>query len=270
MERKSRGKTVVVATTKGGSGKTTLCACLTAFWISAGWRVALVDTDPQESLANMIKTAPGLPPIWRETDHERVGELLKELRPEYDRVVVDTAGFRNRTALYAMVSGDLVLIPCRTAKLDIDQLLNTYELVRAIERTPEREGRRLGMRAIITQANPRSTVALWTRQALSEADVPVADTEITHRTIYQEVSFTGDPRALLATNSPAAGEIYRIGQEVENCLEATNPEPIALPEAIDDTEPAMLPEAIDDPESVTTRGDLVEPIAEPVPSGRES
>ncbi len=49
---------VAVGNHKGGVGKSTiakLIACLTAFW---GWRVLVIDTDPQASLTRMFRFAP--------------------------------------------------------------------------------------------------------------------------------------------------------------------------------------------------------------------
>jgi len=41
---------ITVAQQKGGAGKTTLAAHLAVAWSAMGWRVALIDVDPQGSL----------------------------------------------------------------------------------------------------------------------------------------------------------------------------------------------------------------------------
>jgi len=212
---------IVISTTKGGAGKTTLALCLCAQWHVQGHRIRLIDADPQESLASVIGDAKMPMDIECEPDHQRLTGRIEAMKPDCDRLIVDTAGFQNRTALYAMAAADLVLIPCRTARVDIDQLIKTYGLVRQIERTPERGGRPLPMRAVITQANPRTQVAAWTRQALAESEVPLMKTEVANRAIYQEISFTGDLPALTAPDSPAAGEIRRLTAGIDSLLAAS-------------------------------------------------
>lgn len=209
---------IVIATTKGGAGKTTLALCLSAQWHVQGLQVGLLDADPQESLASVIGDARLPITIRCEPDHQKLNGAIDALRATCDRLIVDTAGFQNRTALYAMAASDLVLIPCRTARVDIDQLVKTFGLVQQIQNTPERGGRPLPLRAVITQANPRTQVAAWTRQALAQAEVPMMKTEVANRAIYQEISFTGDLPALIAPTSPAAGEIRRLTAEIDTLL----------------------------------------------------
>ena len=43
---------ITLATSKGGAGKSTLARSLAAHWFALGHRPALVDADPQRSLAN--------------------------------------------------------------------------------------------------------------------------------------------------------------------------------------------------------------------------
>ena len=214
------GSVIVISTTKGGAGKTTLALCLAAQWHTDKKSVGVIDADPQESLASVIGDAKMPIGLHAEPGHEKLTAAVAELRGKYDRLIVDTAGFQNRTALYAMAEADLVLIPCRTARVDIDQLVKTYKLIREIERTPERGGRPLTLRAVVTQANPRTMVAAWTRKALDEAGIPMTKTEVSNRAIYQEISFTGDLPALTAPTSPAASEIRRLAREVDKILDA--------------------------------------------------
>ena len=57
MAEARKRKIIALATLKGGSGKSTIAACLAAYWLLDGCKVALFDTDPQGSLIN-----------WRQPD----------------------------------------------------------------------------------------------------------------------------------------------------------------------------------------------------------
>jgi cellulose biosynthesis protein BcsQ len=41
---------IVLATSKGGAGKTTLATCLAAHWYNMGMKIAVIDADPQGSI----------------------------------------------------------------------------------------------------------------------------------------------------------------------------------------------------------------------------
>ena len=43
---------LTVATPKGGTGKSTLARCLAAHWFALGHKSALIDADPQQTLAS--------------------------------------------------------------------------------------------------------------------------------------------------------------------------------------------------------------------------
>jgi CobQ/CobB/MinD/ParA nucleotide binding domain len=106
---------ITLATPKGGTGKSTLSRGLAAYWFALGRKPALVDADPTETLAKRYNPdGPlGAVPVIAEPE-ERVGEVIAELRRRHTPVIVDTAGFRNRTNITALVATDLALSPiCR-------------------------------------------------------------------------------------------------------------------------------------------------------------
>ena len=53
-------------------------------------------------------------------------------------MIVDTAGFRNRTTVSALVAADLAIIPLKPAAEDLDCAIATIDLIREINETPER------------------------------------------------------------------------------------------------------------------------------------
>src|SRR3546814_19464342 len=47
---------LVVATSKGGTGQTTIAASLAGYWRSDGTRIAVLDTDPSQAATLWIRT----------------------------------------------------------------------------------------------------------------------------------------------------------------------------------------------------------------------
>ena len=122
---------ITLATSKGGTGKSTLARSLAAHWAGLGHRPALVDADPQRSLANRYDPNGRLKvPVIAEPE-ERVGEVIEDLRFKHAPVIVDTAGFRNRTTIGALVATDLAIIPLKPAVEDVDAAIATFDLIEA-------------------------------------------------------------------------------------------------------------------------------------------
>src|SRR5688500_2547192 len=107
---------ITLATSKGGAGKSTLARSLAAHWMQSGHKPALVDADPQRTLASRHNPEGplGAVPLAAEPE-ERVADTIAELRRRHAPVIVDTAGFRNRTTIAALVATDLALIPLKPA-----------------------------------------------------------------------------------------------------------------------------------------------------------
>ena len=78
---------------------------LAAHWFTIGHKPALIDADPQRTLATRYdpQGRMGGVPVVAEPE-ERVGEVIEELRRRHAPVIVDTARFRNRTTIGALVS----------------------------------------------------------------------------------------------------------------------------------------------------------------------
>src|SRR3954452_9520753 len=129
---------LTVATPKGGTGKSTLARCLAAHWFALGHKSALIDADPQQTLASAFNPQGplGAVPVVSEPE-ERIFAVIEELRERYRPVIVDTAGFRNRTTINALVATDLALIPLKPSREDVDGALAAYGLIQEINETLE-------------------------------------------------------------------------------------------------------------------------------------
>ena len=79
---------ITLATSKGGVGKSSLGRSLAAHWFGVGHKPALIDADPQRTLANRYdpKGRMGGVPVVAEPE-ERVGETIAELRQQHAPVI---------------------------------------------------------------------------------------------------------------------------------------------------------------------------------------
>ncbi len=84
---------VAVASQKGGSGKTTLAGHIAVQAEMAGaGPVAVVDTDPQASLADWWNERTATTPVFMRTSVANLTADLKRLRDHNVKLVVDPAG----------------------------------------------------------------------------------------------------------------------------------------------------------------------------------
>jgi chromosome partitioning protein len=197
---------ITLATSKGGVGKSSLGRSLAAHWFTVGHKPALVDADPQRSLANRYDPEGrlGAVPVVAEPE-ERVDEVIEELRKRHAPVIVDTAGFRNRTTIGALVATDLALIPLKPAVEDVDAAIGTYELIREINEADEREGRPIKVAMILTMTLRGTVIARHVRDQL---------TEMLNRVAYPEAGIEGLSPCITDSDGAAARDIAAIAQEL--------------------------------------------------------
>ena len=132
---------LVIASTKGGVGKTTLARMVTATLAAEGTDFLAVDADPNRVLSrwkqNYYKGADF--EMQAEADADKLAKILYEHATKGRMIVVDTAGFANQAALVAMTYADAVLVPIMADEADIDGAETTVDRVRNIANGARRE-----------------------------------------------------------------------------------------------------------------------------------
>jgi chromosome partitioning protein len=127
---------LVLASQKGGVGKTTLSGHLgvEAERVGAG-PVALVDTDPQHSLARWWESRKASTPLFARLDLSDLRRGLDELAGQgVAMVIIDTPPAITENIRAAVEVADLVLIPTRPSPHDLAAVGSTVDLVEAAGR----------------------------------------------------------------------------------------------------------------------------------------
>jgi len=152
---------IVLASQKGGAGKTTLAAHLAVAAEAAGDGPAvLIDTDPQGSLSawwNVRKAeVPKLAPMT-------IAELAEKLHlldgAGYGVAIIDTPPAITDAIAAVVASADLVLIPTRPSPHDLRAVGSTVSLA---------QGAGKPFVFASTQAKPNARLTIQTMAALSE------------------------------------------------------------------------------------------------------
>lgn len=115
--------TLSICSSKGGVAKTTLSACIASMAIKDGLKVALIDLDPQQSLARWweLRDCPDNPRLVVGID--TVAEAVRVLEESgFDLIIVDTPPALMQRIAPAIAVADLVLVPVRPSPLDVEAI----------------------------------------------------------------------------------------------------------------------------------------------------
>lgn len=154
-------KTIVFAASKGGVGKTTLCAALAAYaGANTKKKVAVIDLDPQGSLTAWWNLRDSESPGLIEATAASLSETLEKADASgFAFIFVDTPPGQMKTIEAGIKSADYVLVPCQPSPVDIAAIGDTIAVIeeegkpfafvmnRVIART------RIGEQAILLLAN---------------------------------------------------------------------------------------------------------------------
>jgi len=203
---------VSLYSTKGGCGKSTLAVCLAAYW-SQTKKTALLDADPQASLSLCSPEALRVP-VFADTSKD-IGKTITRLAGEYERIVIDTAGYRRRKNVEALAHSDFVLIPCKPSPFDLREAMEAVDLLREIDGGAKRKGAGPRYAVVLTMAQ-RTAVSAQIRQDLEKSGVPFMSAQIGQRVAFVETPTVGFP----AHGSVAALEIELLAKELRRRLKA--------------------------------------------------
>lgn len=135
---------------KGGAGKTTAALSLALAMADRGWRVAMIDGDPNKPLVHWA-SLPDRPE--RITVHpapmaQDVRDALREAqRKSPDWIILDTEGSERGALSYRAMRLDLIITPLAASQIEALQAIKAAEMVGA------RRGRNDGLmhRCLITR-----------------------------------------------------------------------------------------------------------------------
>jgi len=203
-------KVIALSSQKGGSGKTTLAGHLAVEAERTGWGpTALIDTDPQGSLADWWNERRAGSPLFAHTDIARVRTDLDAMRNSGIKLVIfDTPPAITGTIETVVRMTDLVIIPARPSPHDLRAAGATVEIV-------ERSGKSLVF--VINAATPAARITAEAAIALSQHGT-VAPVTIHSRTDFAASMIDGRTVMELDPASPSSQEIQQLWQYLSSRL----------------------------------------------------
>ena len=204
-------RVVAIASQKGGSGKTTLAGhiAVQAERLGAG-SVALIDTDPQGSLADWWNEREQPTPVFVHTSTQRLEQDIEQLRElGIDLLIIDTPPAITATITDVIRVADLVLIPTRPSPHDLRSVGRTVELVEVLNKP---------LVFVVNGATPRARITSEAAIALSQHGT-LAPSVIHQRGDFAASMIDGRTVMELAEDSRSAEEIAKLWDYLKSRLE---------------------------------------------------
>lgn len=217
-------KIISFLNSKGGVGKTTLCVNIADFLFCEGYKVLVVDADPQGSVRD-----------WRESRDpnlitfdiigaDRKQTLLnlpqiKSKHQAYDFILIDTPGNLTDIASSAISFSHLCLIPIQPSPYDVWSSQAMIELVKI------RQGINENLKAaiIINRAIPNTIICKEVIAEMQKCEMPVLQQIVNQRVSYAHSVGIGQT-VINEKNIDAFKEIVSLGKEIIEVLHGHKPE----------------------------------------------
>jgi chromosome partitioning protein len=210
---------IAVGGRKGGIGKSTIVGNLAGEFASMGRRVAVLDADPQHSLAAWAQQGDGMLARCVEKVEDGATTLRARVRTaekKADIVLIDTPPGMPETAYQAALAADLMLLPCGPSPLDLFALKEALSL--SLKARAERRSKKPRIRFVPSKVLMSTNLGRGLANSLAAMGKKVLPA-IGQRIVVAEAVASGLTVAEYAPQSPAHEEFRALAKAVEKILD---------------------------------------------------
>lgn len=234
---------ITFANTKGGAGKTTAVLLLSTELARQGYRVTILDADPQRWISRWHETGDALPNInvVSYVTSATIQNVITGSRDKTDYFIIDLPGASTPLLATAIGMSDHVLIPIQGCAMDAKGGAQVLELLKYLE---DKANIRIPHSVVLTRVNSMVTTRALqvVKVLLAERKVRVLDTPIIERSAYRDLFDYGcslyEMEAERFSNLDKAKEnAEAFAMEVQGYvpnrrIRTTEQEPVRLPRAV--------------------------------------
>jgi chromosome partitioning protein len=203
-------RVIVFASQKGGSGKTTLAGHIgVQAELSGAGPVALIDTDPQGSLAKWWNCREAPTPAFIHSVFTNLVHDLDEARAAgFKLVVIDTPPAVTKAISEVVGFADLVILPTRPSPHDLRAVGPTIDIC---------DARKKQMIFALNAATPRAKITMEAAVALSQHGT-VAPVTIYNRTDFAASMIDGRTVMEIEPDGKSAEEVRQLWEYIQQRL----------------------------------------------------
>ena len=219
LPKSLRGRLMIIAfaSSKGGVGKSTICAAIGARLAQRGEEVLILDLDQNRTVERWGRKANIKGLTVKAIERDSFTTVIREaaVTNTVDHILIDLAGTREATVLKAIARSDLVVIPAQASEPDLREAL---VVVSDIKDVGEEKGAPIPYRLLLTKMPAlRTRVTDFAYQELARQSLPIFRTVMVERVAYREMFLTGFPPD---PTSGAGAEIAALATEMEDIVKA--------------------------------------------------
>jgi chromosome partitioning protein len=203
LEPESKMPVITFANTKGGAGKTTMALVTAGELAKRGFRVAMLDADPQQWVSRwMTRTAEMAKfSIVPHIDAENIEQTVKDLKKRADYIVIDLPGGIGPLLAKGLGLSDHVFVPVQGCALDAAGGAQVLDILKKLETDCNiRIPHSVALTRVSSIITTRALLAV--KGMLAKQGVPVLDTPLIERAAYRDMFDAGttinalDPEAV--------------------------------------------------------------------------
>jgi chromosome partitioning protein len=213
---------LVLASQKGGSGKTTLSGHLAVEAEAAGiGQVALIDTDPQGSLSDWWNSREAESPHFAKVGLPELSTALARLQEAgLTLAVIDTPPAITASISSVVAHADLVVVPTRPSPHDLRAVTATVEIA---------ERHRKPLLFVVNGATARARITAEAAVALSQHGT-VAPVTIHHRVDFAASMVDGRTVGEVVPKSQSSSEVRELWTYIQDRLHRLARDPALTPQ----------------------------------------
>jgi len=251
---------VVLASQKGGSGKTTLAGHLAVqAQLSGAGPVALIDTDPQGSLAKWWNARESELPAFAQVSVPDLTRDIEALRDGgFQLIVIDTPPAATTSIAEVITHADLVLIPTRPSPHDLRAVGATVDIV---------EHQHKPLVFVVNAATMRARITGETAVALSQHGT-VAPVTLHHRVDFAASMIDGRTVGEVDAASRSAKEVANLWVYLADRLQRLSADASMMTRRTFEAD-VLTPARANAPSELGYDDDFPEPPPEPAPPASE-
>lgn len=179
---------ITFANTKGGAGKTTAVLLLSTELARLGYRVTVLDSDPQRWITRWSETseAPANLRVVPYITASNIQARLNEHKADTDYFIIDLPGSSSPLMAVAIGLSDHIMVPIQGCAMDAKGGAQVLELLRYLE---QKGGIRIDHSVVLSRVNSMVTTRALAavKSLLAERRVRVLDTPIIERSAYRDI-----------------------------------------------------------------------------------
>lgn len=211
------GTILTTQSNKGGTGKTTLATHLAQGLSMLGYKVMLVDSDPQASARDWMVARSDKPKFdFMALDRPTLHRDIPAIASNYDVAIIDGSPRSSDLCRSAIMASDLILMPVSPSPYDIWAVAETVKLILEVQIIhPHKMARFVLNRKVVNSVIARDTV-----EALSGYAIEVMKSQISQRLSFAEAAATGMTVLDFKNQAscPARVEILKLVEEVSEYI----------------------------------------------------